>query len=173
MGPSGSGKSTLAYAVARKQEVEAIHLDQLYHLPGTDWQIRPTTEFIALHDEAIAGSQWVMDGNYSRCLPQRLERATGIILLDVSIATSLSRYLRRSLFDRVRHGALAGGQDSIKAVMIHHIAVVSPRNRRRYAELYRELPIPKVSLASRSAIDASYREWELTGTPKILGDANW
>lgn len=30
-----------------------------------------------------------MDGNYSRCLPQRLARATGFILLDTSTATSL------------------------------------------------------------------------------------
>ena len=36
-------------------------------------------------------------------------------------------------------GAIAGGQDSIRLTMLHHIAVVTPGNRRRYAELYRQL----------------------------------
>ena len=34
-----------------------------------------------------------MDGNYSRCLPRRLARTTGMILLDVSTATSVLRYV--------------------------------------------------------------------------------
>jgi hypothetical protein len=55
-----------------------------------------------------------MDGNYSRrCLPQRLERATGIILLDVPTVTSLVRYLRRSWFERNRRGFLEGGKDHV------------------------------------------------------------
>src|SRR5690606_26129121 len=34
-------------------------------------------------------------GNYSRLLPQRLEKATGFILLDIPTTTSLYRYFRR------------------------------------------------------------------------------
>lgn len=45
--------------------------------------------------------------------------------------------------------------------MIRHIAVVTPANRRRYAELYRHLPLPKVRLASARAIDRCYRQWGL------------
>src|SRR5580698_5832063 len=110
LGPSNSGKSTLADAVARKRGLKAIHLDQLYHLPHTDWQARPQNEFLALHDEAVRGERWVIDGNYSKCLPQRLERATGLILLDISTVASLLRYVRRTLFERARFGALDGGQ---------------------------------------------------------------
>lgn len=161
LGPSGSGKSTLADAIGRKRDLKAIHLDQLYHLPHTDWQMRPEKEFLALHDEAIAGERWVIDGNYSKCLPERLQRATGLILLDISRLASLFRYARRTLFERRRVGELDGGQDSLKWIMIHHIVVVSPVNRRRYAALYRELPMPKESLPSIRAIKAKYREWEL------------
>ena len=39
-----------------------------------------------------------MDGNYSSCLPQRLARATGLILLDLSTPLSLWRYARRTWF---------------------------------------------------------------------------
>jgi adenylate kinase family enzyme len=171
-GPSNSGKSTLAEAIARKRGLKAVHLDQLHHLPHTDWQIRRTDEFVALHDQAINGGQWVMDGNYSKCLPQRLQRATGVILLDISTPASLFRYVRRTLFDRARIGALAGGQDSIKMAMIHHIVVVTPLSRKRYAEVYRQLSLPKVYLSSMRAIKACYLHWGLEDPPsgKISGE---
>ena len=172
LGPSNSGKSTLADAIARKRGLKAIHLDQLYHLPNTDWQARPADEFLALHDEAITGEQWVIDGNYSKCMPQRLERATGLILLDVSTAASLLRYVRRTLFDRARVGALEGGRDSLKWNMVHFIAVVTPARRQHYADVYRQCQLPKEYLPSIRAIKARYREWELERTrPKwILED---
>lgn len=94
LGPSNSGKSTLATAIARRRGLPAVHLDQLFHLPRTDWQPRPEAEFPALHDQAIRQPRWVMDGNYTRCLGRRLERATGLVLLDVPMAVSLLRYVR-------------------------------------------------------------------------------
>ncbi len=84
LGPSNSGKSTLADAIARKRGLPAVHLDQLHHRPGTDWEPRPEAEFLAVHDATITGPRWVMDGNYSKCMPQRFDRATGVILLDIS-----------------------------------------------------------------------------------------
>lgn len=94
LGPSNSGKSTLATAIARRRGLPAVHLDQLFHLPRTDWQPRPEAEFLALHDQAIRQPRWVMDGNYTRCLGRRLKRATGLVLLDVPMAVSLLRYVR-------------------------------------------------------------------------------
>ena len=161
LGPSNSGKSTLANAIARKRGWPAIHLDQLFHVPGSDWTPRPLDEFIALHDEAIQGDTWVMDGNYSACVPQRLSRATGMIVLEVSTLRSLFRYARRASSSEARVGALEGGRDHIKWNMIHHIAVVTPRNRKRYAALYRNLDLPKVYLGSARAIDDCYRQWAL------------
>lgn len=161
LGPSNSGKSTLAAAIAVRLALPAVHLDQLYHLPGTDWEPRPEAEFVALHDAAIAGESWVMDGNYSKCLPQRLRRATGVILLDIPAPASLLRYFRRTLFERHRVGALEGGRDSVKWLMIRHIAVVSPTNRRRYAEMFEGIGLPKVWLDSPRAIGRAYRRWDL------------
>ncbi|WP_413771104.1 hypothetical protein [Lichenihabitans sp. PAMC28606] len=79
----------------RARGLVPIHLDQLYHLPHTDWVSRPEDEFAALHDAAIMGPRGVIDGNYSRLLPQRLQRATGFVLLDVPTSVSLYRYIRR------------------------------------------------------------------------------
>jgi adenylate kinase family enzyme len=161
LGPSNSGKSTLAAAIARKRGLPAIYLDQLYHLPNTDWAVRPADEFVALHDAAITGDRWVMDGNYSKCMPQRFLRATGLILLDISTPASLFRYCRRTLFGRDRAGDLEGSRDSIKWDMVYHIAVVSPKNRKRYANMFDEINLPKVRLASIHAIEQCYRRWGL------------
>jgi adenylate kinase family enzyme len=160
-GPSNSGKSTLAAAIGRKRSIGVIHLDQLYHLPDTDWQPRPTAEFVALHDQAILGEQWIMEGNYSSCMPQRLARATGVILLDVSTTVSLFRYARRTLFEAERVGALNGSREKIKWSMLHYIAVVTPGNRRRYADAYRQIQLSKICLPSPRAIDRAYDAWGL------------
>lgn len=103
-----------------------------------------------------------MDGNYSICIPQRFRRATGLILLDVSTPVSLLRYFRRSLFETGRLGALEGGRDSIKWDMIHHIAVVQPRNRKRYSAMFDELDLPKLRLSSVTAIKQRFNAWDLT-----------
>ncbi|TPL91179.1 AAA family ATPase [Mesorhizobium sp. B2-3-12] len=161
LGPSNSGKSTLADAIARKRGLTPIHLDLLFHLPNTDWVQRPRDEFIALHDAAIAGERWVMDGNYSVCMPQRFQRATGLILLDISTSASLLRYFRRTLFERERRGGLEGGRDSVKWDMIHHIAVATPKNRERYRTMFERIDLPKLQLSSVRAIKECFREWEL------------
>ena len=158
LGPSNSGKSTLAATIARARNLNTVHLDQLYHRPNTDWEMRPKEEFIALHDEAITGEFWVMDGNYSICMPQRFARATGLILLDVSTSTSLLRYFHRTVFGRRnRVGALPGGRDGLKWGMLYHIAVTTRANRKRYAALLQQIGLPRIRLSSAREIEHFYR----------------
>ena len=157
MGPSNSGKSTLAEAIGRARGMPVVYLDQLHHLPDTDWTPRPHEEFAGLHDAAIAGERWVIEGNYSRVLPARLARATGVILLDVHRTTSLWRYVHRTLFDRDRPGTLDGAPERITWRMVHHIAIVQPGNRARYGALFDTLTLPKLRLASPAAVAEFYR----------------
>lgn len=157
MGPSNSGKSTLASAIGRARGLPIIHLDQLYHKPNSDWQPRAAEAFIALHDQAIRSPAWIMEGNYSRCLPQRLKHATGFILLDVPAVTSLYRYIWRSWFQRSRHGALEGGRDSVKWDMIRHIAITTRRNRRQYRVVFEQIGLPKVRLLTTREVVNFYR----------------
>lgn len=162
LGPSNSGKSTLAEAIARARGLEAVHLDQLHHLPGTDWVQRPRDAFVRLHADAIAGERWAMDGNYSSLLPARLARATGVIRLELPTAVSLYRYARRSWFERERAGGLDGGRDSVKWVMIHHIAVTTRLNRERARLAFEGLGVPKIRLATPAALNTFYRDNGLT-----------
>lgn len=157
MGPSNSGKSTLAQAIGQAKGLAVVHLDQLHHFPRTNWVPRPPFEFAALHNKAITGDRWVIEGNYTRLLPQRLERATGFILLDVPTTTSLYRYVRRCWFERDLRGALEGGRDSVKWDMIRHIAFTTRGNRTRYRDMINGIGLPKVRIASTSTLADFYR----------------
>ena len=157
VGPSNSGKSTLARAIARARGLPAIHLDQLYHRPGTQWQPRAPGDFAALHQAAIDAPCWVIDGGYAQCLEPRLERATGLVLLDASTATSLLRYLRRTWFERARHGMLEGARDRVTWAMIRHITTVTPANRRHYRTVFDQTALPKIRLATPRELAQFYR----------------
>lgn len=161
-GPSNTGKSTLCVALAGKLGAEAFHLDLFRHLPGTNWVERPDEEFAALHEEAIAHQRWVMDGNYSRLMPQRVARATGIIMLGGGRWANFRRYVWRTLFEkRGRAGSLAGDKDSIKWEMVRWILLVQPTHRERDRQRVRVTGLPLVQLRSMGELRRLYVEWGL------------
>jgi adenylate kinase family enzyme len=162
LGPSNAGKSTLAVALSKKLGYPAIHLDQLHHLPNTNWQQRPEAEFAALHDAAILGEQWVMEGNYTRLMSQRFARATGAILITSNHWLRFARYLKRTLVNRTdRAGHLEGAKDSIKWEMIHWIVVKTRNSSAKYAKMIQESGLPSVECNTADALNELYRVWEL------------
>jgi adenylate kinase family enzyme len=161
-GPSNAGKSTLAVALAGKLGCEAFHVDLFRHLPDTDWVQRTDVEFAALHDTAILRERWVMDGNYSELMPQRMARATGIILLGDNRWANFGRYVRRTLFEkRQRPGSLAGDKDSIKWEMVRWILIRQPPMRERNRARVRAPGLPLVELGSMRELRRLYEAWGL------------
>ena len=160
-GTSNTGKSTLAAAIGRKLDLAVIHLDRLRFLPYTDWQERPDEDFKALHDEEIRGHRWVMDGNYSALMPQRLQRATGIILLSDSRWANFARYLRRTLLQRNRIGNLEGNKDSLKWDMVHWVLVRAPRNVDKYRRVLPASGLPFIELNAMRELRRAYEWWGL------------
>ena len=160
LGPTNSGKSTLAETLGARLGVPAIHLDQLRHLPNTDWKQRPDAEFAALHDAAIAEPAWVMDGSYSALMPQRLARTTGIIVLDDTLALRTLRYLRRCLSGTPRAGGLEGGRDSVKWEMLAWLWKTRDKAEGT-RERVRTSGLPHVFCNNRRELGALYEAWEL------------
>jgi len=161
MGPTNAGKSTLAVALGDKLGVPALHIDLFRHLPGTDWVQRPDDEFAALHDAAITEPEWVMEGNYTRLLPQRLARATGIIVVNDHLWRRYWRYFRRTLGLTPRAGALEGNQDSIKWNMIHWLW--HTRNAARVSQRRAiESGLPHLFIDHQAELQATYKIWGLT-----------
>lgn len=163
LGPSNAGKSTLAAALSARLDLPLVHLDQLQHLPNTDWVPRLEEDFVALHDQAIQNERWIMDGNYSRLMPKRFERATGVILLTSNHWVRLARYLKRTLVNpNARIGQLEGGQEHLKWEMIDWIIFKTPKNSHRYANMVKSAELPSLHCKSIKDLHALYEAWDLS-----------
>jgi adenylate kinase family enzyme len=92
-GCCGAGKSTLSIALADRLGLPLIHLDRLNWLDG--WKVRPKQEFDKLHEAVISSDRWLIDGNYGRTLPKRLERCDTVIYLDFPTIICLSGIVGR------------------------------------------------------------------------------
>jgi adenylate kinase family enzyme len=163
-GPSNSGKSTLARAIGGKLGLPVTHLDLLYHLPNTNWEPRPKDEFVALHDAAIADIRWVIEGNYFATIPQRLARATGIVLLGSEPWRAAARNVRRTLFEtRDRAGQLEGGIDKLSWRFLRFIVFEQPKKRDRDRAILKASGVPMVELASMRDLQVLCEAWGLRG----------
>lgn len=161
MGPTNAGKSTLAVALGRTLDVPAIHLDQFRHLPNTNWKVRSNQEFARLHDEAILGPGWVMEGNYSDLTPQRLARATGVMVLTDWLPRRYWRYFFRTLFQKRREGALDGGEDRINRMMLGWLWKTR-HSAGKYQQIALNSRLPHLFANDQRDLQTLYRAWGLT-----------
>ncbi|MCL2409162.1 MAG: topology modulation protein [Oscillospiraceae bacterium] len=95
LGSSGSGKSTLASTLGKITGIEVIHIDRLFWNPG--WVETPDDELDQKIKAVASGDSWIIDGNYSRTLDFRLERADSIIFIDFSRYFCIFRVLKRRI----------------------------------------------------------------------------
>jgi len=100
IGNSGGGKSTLATQLGDVFDVPVYHLDQLFWKPG--WVESERDEFDARVLEVTATDRWVIDGNYTRTLQARIDRADLIIYINIARSLAVYRVIRRSLRHRGR-----------------------------------------------------------------------
>jgi adenylate kinase family enzyme len=99
LGNSGSGKSSFAEKLADKLDIQCIHLDTHYWRPN--WIPTPQEEWPSIVRRLIDQDEWVMDGNYSTTLEERIQRADTAIYLRVRRPIALWRVMKRRI---VHHG---------------------------------------------------------------------
>jgi hypothetical protein len=98
IGSSGSGKSTLGRRLAERLGAPWVELDALNWEAGwRNLSLEDPEELARRVEAAVAGEQWVSDGNYRAALPLILARATDLVWLDYGRAVVMSRVLRRSM----------------------------------------------------------------------------
>ncbi|MCL2350910.1 MAG: AAA family ATPase [Firmicutes bacterium] len=98
LGSAGSGKSTLAAKLGGILGIPVIHLDRLFWNPG--WVETPKDEMDRRVIEAASGERWIIDGNYSRTMDFRMERADSIIFIDFGRFFCLCRVFKRRVKNR-------------------------------------------------------------------------
>ena len=95
IGCGGAGKSTLARQLGNLTGLPVVHLDKLFWHPG--WVESTKEEIDAKITAALDEPQWIMDGNYNRTLPMRIQKCDTVIYLDFSRFACLLGVAKRVL----------------------------------------------------------------------------
>ena len=95
IGCGGAGKSTLARQLGEKLGMPVVHLDKLFWRPN--WVQVSKEEFDALHRAELEKERWIMDGNFNRTMPERIDRCDTVIYLDFSRFACLRGVFKRVL----------------------------------------------------------------------------
>ena len=88
IGCPGAGKSTFARALRDATGLPLCYLDMLWHKPDRTHITRE--EFDRVLAEWLARPAWIIDGDYSRTLPQRLEACDTVFFLDFPLEVCLA-----------------------------------------------------------------------------------
>ena len=87
IGNAGSGKTTFAKVLAEKTNLPLIHLDKLFWCG--EWEHLSREEFDDVLQKELDKPEWIIDGNFSRTLPHRLEYADTVFYFDLPTITCL------------------------------------------------------------------------------------
>jgi adenylate kinase family enzyme len=122
IGCGGAGKTTLARALGARLGLPVVHSD--FHRPG--WE--------ELHEELIAGDEWVIDAMRLNTLDERVARADTVVFLDRSTVACLLGILRRRM--RYRGGLHVDGvADFVNVEFLRWVIGFRRRVRPRIVEL--------------------------------------
>ncbi len=138
IGCGGSGKSTLARRLGEKLRLPVVHLDKLFWTPG--WVSIPKDEFDRLHREAIDQKKWIIDGNFDRTIPVRLQRCDTVIYLDFSRFACLMGVVKRVLttYGKVRPDMGEGCPERFDLDFLKWVWNFNKNNRKRNYRLLNE-----------------------------------
>lgn len=95
IGCGGAGKSTMARALGEKTGLPVVHLDQIFW--RENWQSIPKEEFDRLLQIELEKPRWIIDGDYGRTLPLRLQYCDTVVFLDYPRLECLLGVIKRIL----------------------------------------------------------------------------
>ena len=134
VGGPGAGKSTFVRKLAERLALPAIHLD--FHYWHAGWRPSEPVEWRAKCTALAAGSEWIMDGNYSSTYDIRMPRADTLIWLDYPRRTCMRRVLLRIArnYGRRRPDLPQGCREHIDLEFIRFVWNFPIKNRRHIVE---------------------------------------
>lgn len=153
IGCGGAGKSTLARQLGEKLGVPVVHLDKLFWKPG--WVERSDEEFDAILAQELEKPRWIMDGNFNRTMPQRMEKCDTIIYLDFGRFACLRGVLKRVLttYGKVRPDMGEGCPERFDLEFLEWVWNFNKNKRQNYYRLLNEAEgIETIALKNRRQV---------------------
>jgi len=95
IGSPGAGKSTISKQLSHMLQLPVIHLDRYYWKPN--WVACSKDEWSEQLRQFTAEDEWIIDGDYTSTLDMRLERADGVIFMDMPRLLCLYRVIKRRI----------------------------------------------------------------------------
>ncbi|MBQ2955622.1 MAG: topology modulation protein [Clostridia bacterium] len=135
IGCGGSGKSTFARKLGEATGLPVVHLDQLYWKPG--WQHLSKDEFDEVLAAELTKPEWIMDGNFDRTIPRRLEFCDAVIFLDLPRLVCISGVIRRviSSYGRTRPDMGEGCPERFDLSFLKWVWNFNKEKREKYLSL--------------------------------------
>lgn len=115
--------------------IPKYHLDQLYWRPG--WVETDKPSFTAKVLKIITSDAWIIDGNYSTNVEQRMARADTIVMTDIPTWKAIYRVIKRRFQYKgeTRPDMTEGCVEKIDWEFIHYVLMYNrtrrPGNLRR------------------------------------------
>ncbi len=161
IGCGGAGKSTLARQLGELTGIPVIHLDKLFWKPG--WVERTPEEFDPMVQEEMEKDAWIMDGNFNRTLPQRIQKCDTVIYLDFSRIACLLGVMKRVLttYGTVRSDMGDGCPERVDLEFLKWVWHYNKNKRESNYRLLNEAPHAEtIVLKNRRSVRRFLREME-------------
>lgn len=135
IGCPGSGKTTLAKQLGEKLNLPVIHLDKLQW--KGNWETVRGEEFDNLLKTEMEKDMWIIDGNYNRTIPMRLQYCDTVIYLDYPTYVSFFGALKRIIknYGKVREDMGGSCRERFDPTFFLFILTFNIKNRKRYHKL--------------------------------------
>lgn len=93
IGCPGAGKTTFAEKLHNKTGLPLYHLDAIWHKPDRTHISRE--DFDARMSEIFSENEWIIDGNYSRTIEERIKACDTVFLFDLPTEVCLQGAVER------------------------------------------------------------------------------
>jgi len=95
-GRPGTGKSTFALQLHNKSKIPLYHLDKYFF--KENWVERDYQDFLDIQQSIASKDEWIIDGNATKSLEMRWERADLVLFFNYSKLICLYRLLKRLFY---------------------------------------------------------------------------
>ena len=143
VGGGGSGKSTLCKILSKKLNLPAIHLDAINF--NSNWVEIDKKERDKIISDKTSEDKWIIDGNYSKTIKKRFERADLIIWLDYSTFMQLKGVLKRYFKMRnIEKPEIPGCKERLNLTFIKCVLTYNRKKRHIIVDNLKDIPKEKV-----------------------------